>query len=169
MRCPAHKMLAPMGSGALIAKPALLEAMPPYHGGGEMIERVWDDHSTWNKVPHKFEGGTADVEAAVGSARRSAYLEQLGLDNVSAHEQELARLTIERLSPDRGCHGLWTLREHRAVRRAVHLTATFIPHDLATILDTDGVCHSRRPSLHAAAHAPARRPPRSAACVLLYL
>src|SRR2546421_11089535 len=57
-------MLGPMGSGALVAKPELLEAMPPYHGGGEMISRVWDDHSTYNKIPHKFEAGTPNVEAA---------------------------------------------------------------------------------------------------------
>src|SRR2546427_178623 len=77
-----HKMLAPMGSGALIAKPALLEAMPPYHGGGEMIERVWDDRSSWNKIPHKFEGGTPNVEAAVGLGAAIAYLEQLGMERV---------------------------------------------------------------------------------------
>src|SRR3989440_11455119 len=59
-------MLGPMGSGALVAKPELLEAMPPYHGGGEMISRVWDDHSTYNKIPHKFEAGTPNVEAAGG-------------------------------------------------------------------------------------------------------
>src|SRR2546421_12345741 len=61
-----HKMLGPMGSGALVAKPELLEAMPPYHGGGEMISRVWDDHSTYNKIPHKFEAGTPNVETAGG-------------------------------------------------------------------------------------------------------
>jgi len=56
-----HKMLGPMGSGALVAKPELLDAMPPYHGGGEMISRVWDDHSTYNTIPHKFEAGTPNV------------------------------------------------------------------------------------------------------------
>src|SRR5216117_3174575 len=86
-----HKMLGPMGSGALIAKPALLDAMPPYHGGGEMIERVWDDRSTWNNTPHKFEGGTPNVEAAVGLGAAIAYLEQLGVERASEHEQELAR------------------------------------------------------------------------------
>ena len=133
-----HKMLAPMGSGALIAKPALLDAMPPYHGGGEMIERVWDDHSSWNKIPHKFEGGTPNVEAAVGLGAAIAYLEQLGLDNVSAHEQELARLTIERLSQIEGVT-VFGPREHRA--GVVPFTYGDIhPHDLATILDKDGVC-----------------------------
>src|SRR3989475_1398790 len=66
--CSGHKMLGPMGSGALVAKPALFEAMPPYHGGGEMISKVWDVHSTYNKIPHKFEAGTPNVEGAVGLA-----------------------------------------------------------------------------------------------------
>jgi cysteine desulfurase/selenocysteine lyase len=133
-----HKMLAPMGSGALVAKPALLEAMPPYHGGGEMIERVWDDRSTWNKVPHKFEGGTPNVEAAVGLAAAIGYLELLGMDRVAEHEQELARLAIERLSQIDGVT-IYGSREHRA--GVVPFTYGDIhPHDLATILDRDGVC-----------------------------
>jgi len=133
-----HKMLAPMGSGALIAKPELLEAMPPYHGGGEMIERVWDDHSSWNKIPHKFEGGTPNVEAAVGLAAAIGYLEQIGMDEVSEHEQQLARLAIERLSQIEGVT-VYGPRDHRA--GVVPFTCGDIhPHDLATILDRDGVC-----------------------------
>ena len=133
-----HKMLGPMGSGALIAKPALLEEMPPYHGGGEMIERVWDDRSTWNRIPHKFEGGTPNVEAAVGLSAAIAYLETLGMDNVAAHEQELARIAIERLSEIEGVT-VYGSREHRA--GVVPFTYGDVhPHDLATILDRDGVC-----------------------------
>jgi cysteine desulfurase/selenocysteine lyase len=127
-----------MGSGALIAKPALLEEMPPYHGGGEMIERVWDDRSTWNKIPHKFEAGTPNVEAAVGLGAAMGYLEQLGLDNVSAHEQELARLAVERLGQIEGVT-VYGPRDHRA--GVVPFTYGDVhPHDLATILDKDGVC-----------------------------
>jgi len=133
-----HKMLAPMGSGALVAKPALLEAMPPYHGGGEMIERVWDDRSTWNKVPHKFEGGTPNVEAAVGLEAAIAYLEHLGMDRVAGHEQELARVAIERLSQIEGVT-IYGPRDHRA--GVVPFTYGDVhPHDLATILDRDGGC-----------------------------
>ena len=133
-----HKMLGPMGSGALVAKPELLEAMPPYHGGGEMIERVWDDRSTWNKIPHKFEGGTPNVEAAVGLGAAIAYLEQLGLDRVAEHELELARIAIERLSHIEGVT-VYGPRDHRA--GVVPFTYGDIhPHDLATILDRDGVC-----------------------------
>lgn len=133
-----HKMLAPMGSGALIAKPALLDAMPPYHGGGEMIERVWDDRSTWNKIPHKFEGGTPNVEAAIGLAAAIAYLEGIGLDRVAEHEQELAQVAIERLGEIEGVK-VYGPRDHRA--GVVPFTYGDIhPHDLATILDRDGVC-----------------------------
>ena len=85
-----HKMLGPMGSGALVAKPALLDAMPPYHGGGEMISRVWDDHSTYNQLPHKFEAGTPNVEGAVGLAAAIDYLEGIGLDRIAEHEVALA-------------------------------------------------------------------------------
>jgi cysteine desulfurase/selenocysteine lyase len=133
-----HKMLGPMGSGALIAKPALLEAMPPYHGGGEMIERVWDDHSTWNAIPHKFEGGTPNVEGAVGLAAAIGYLERLGMDKIAEHEQALARLAIERLSEIDGVK-VYGPKDHRA--GVVPFTYGDIhPHDLATILDRDGVC-----------------------------
>jgi len=133
-----HKMLGPMGSGALIAKPALLDAMPPYHGGGEMIERVWDDHSSWNKIPHKFEGGTPNVEGAVGLAAAIGYLERLGVDRIAEHEQALARVAIERLSEIEGVT-VYGPKDHRA--GVVPFTYGDIhPHDLATILDRDGVC-----------------------------
>src|SRR5437867_8293703 len=108
-----HKMLAPMGSGALIAKPELLEAMPPYHGGGEMIERVWDDHSSWNQIPHKFEAGTPNVEAAVGLAAAMDYLDAVGMDRVAAHESELARRAIERLAQIDGLT-VYGPKDHRA-------------------------------------------------------
>src|SRR5690242_5699711 len=97
-----HKMLGPMGSGALVAKPELLDAMPPYHGGGEMISRVWDDHSTYNKIPHKFEAGTPNVEGAVGLAAAAAYLDRIGLERIAEHEQALAAAAIERLAQIEG-------------------------------------------------------------------
>ncbi len=133
-----HKMLGPMGSGALIAKPALLEAMPPYQGGGEMISRVWDDHSTYNAIPHKFEAGTPNVEGAVGLAAGIAYLEAVGMERIAEHEVALARAAMERLSQVEGIT-LYGPREHRA--GVVSFTYGDIhPHDLATIVDQDGVC-----------------------------
>jgi len=135
-----HKMLGPMGSGALVAKPALLEAMPPYHGGGEMISRVWDDHSTYNKIPHKFEAGTPNVEGAVGLAAAIAYLEGIGLDHIADHEQTLAAEAIEKLTQIEGVTVYGPrARGHRA--GVVSFTYGDIhPHDIATILDQDGIC-----------------------------
>ena len=133
-----HKMLGPMGSGALVAKPELLEAMPPYHGGGEMISRVWDDHSTYNKIPHKFEAGTPNVEGAVGLAAAIAYLEGVGPERIAAHEQALAAAAIERLAQIEGVT-VYGPRDHRA--GVVSFTYGDIhPHDIATILDQDGIC-----------------------------
>ncbi len=133
-----HKMLGPMGSGALIAKPALLEAMPPYHGGGEMISRVWDDHSSYNKIPHKFEAGTPNVEAAVGLAAAIDYLEGVGLERIAEHEQALAAAAIARLTEIEGVT-VYGPRGHRA--GVVSFTYGDIhPHDIATILDQDGIC-----------------------------
>ena len=133
-----HKMLGPMGSGALVAKPALLDAMPPYHGGGEMISRVWDDHATYNTLPHKFEAGTPNVEGAVGLAAAIDYLDGVGLERIAEHEVALARAAIEQLSQIEGVT-VFGPRDHRA--GVVSFTYGDIhPHDLATILDQDGIC-----------------------------
>ncbi len=110
-----HKMLGPMGSGALVAKPELLEAMPPYHGGGEMISRVWDD-----------------LAAAID------YLEGVGLERIAEHERALAAAAIERLTEIDGVT-VYGPRGHRA--GVVSFTYGDIhPHDIATILDQDGIC-----------------------------
>ncbi len=133
-----HKMLGPMGSGALVAKPALLEAMPPYHGGGEMISRVWDDHSTYHTIPHKFEAGTPNVEGAVGLAAAIGYLEGIGLERIAEHERALAAAAIERLTQIEGMT-VYGPRGHRA--GVVSFTYGDIhPHDISTILDQDGIC-----------------------------
>ncbi len=133
-----HKMLGPMGSGALVAKPELLDAMPPYHGGGEMISRVWDDHSTYNEIPHKFEAGTPNVEGAVGLGAAIGYLERIGLERIAEHEQALAAAAIERLTQIEGVT-VYGPRDHRA--GVVSFTYGDIhPHDIATILDQDGIC-----------------------------
>jgi cysteine desulfurase/selenocysteine lyase len=133
-----HKMLGPMGSGALVARPALLEAMPPYHGGGEMIARVWDDHATWNKVPHKFEAGTPNVEAAVGLAAAMDYLDAIGRQAVAAHETALARHARARLAELEGVT-LYGPVEERAGVVSFSL-GDIHPHDVATVLDQDRVC-----------------------------
>lgn len=133
-----HKMLGPMGSGALVAKPAVLDAMPPYHGGGEMIARVWDDHATYAALPHKFEAGTPNVEAAVGLVAAIEYLEAIGLARIAEHESALAAAAVAELSRIEGVT-VFGPADHRA--GVVSFAYGDIhPHDLATILDQEGVC-----------------------------
>ena len=132
-----HKMLAPMGIGALIGKPALLDAMPPYHGGGEMIKTVHDTSSTYAPLPHKFEAGTPNVEGAVGLGAAIGYLRDLGMDEVAAHERALARYAVERLAAIDGLTLYGPAGERAGV---VSFTLADIhPHDLATIVDSEGV------------------------------
>ncbi|MFI5053393.1 MAG: cysteine desulfurase, partial [Acidimicrobiia bacterium] len=132
-----HKMLAPMGIGALVGKPALLDAMPPYHGGGEMIRTVNDTSSTYAPLPHKFEAGTPNVEGAVGLGAAIRYLRELGMDEVAAHERELARYALERL----GTIDDLTLYGPAGERAGVvsFTLGDIHPHDLATIVDSEGV------------------------------
>ncbi len=134
-----HKMLGPMGIGGLAGRRAILEAMPPYQFGGDMIEFVRDDYSTWNTVPHKFEAGTPNVADAVGLAAACEYLDSLGMDAVLEHERSLVRLATERLGVIDGLKvfGPPPFDRSGVVSFAV---ADVHPHDLATILDRKGVC-----------------------------
>jgi cysteine desulfurase / selenocysteine lyase len=133
-----HKMLGPMGIGGLIAKRDLLEEMPPYQMGGDMISLVSDHATTWNILPHKFEAGTPNVEGAVGLAAAVAYLEKLGMDNVHAHETALVRYASERLAAVDDVTVLGPPPERRGgvvsfTLRDVH------PHDLSQLLDAEGI------------------------------
>jgi len=134
-----HKMLGPMGCGVLVGRRALLEAMPPYQSGGDMIEYVGDERSTWNVLPHKFEAGTPNVADAVGLAAACDYLDALGMSAVRAHEQQITTLATERLSaiPDIRIYGPSPDRRSGVVSFTV---GDVHPHDLATILDEGGVC-----------------------------
>jgi cysteine desulfurase/selenocysteine lyase len=134
-----HKMCGPMGIGALVGRRAVLEAMPPYQTGGDMIEFVHDARSTWNVLPHKFEAGTPNVADAVGLAAAASYLDAIGMDVVLEHERHLTRLATERLAelPEITIYGPPPERRSGVVSftmDGVH------PHDLATILDEHGVC-----------------------------
>jgi cysteine desulfurase/selenocysteine lyase len=134
-----HKMCGPMGIGALLGRRALLEAMPPYQMGGDMIESVHDEQSTWNALPHKFEAGTPNVGDAVGLAAAADYLHGIGMDAVLAHERHLVRLASARLAAVDGV----TVYGPPAERRSGVVSFTLAdvhPHDLATILDERGVC-----------------------------
>jgi cysteine desulfurase/selenocysteine lyase len=134
-----HKMCGPMGIGGLIGRRAILESMSPYQFGGDMIEFVRDDHSTWNVLPHKFEAGTPNVADAIGLAAACEYLDAIGMDDVLAHERALVRLATERLE---GIDGVKVYGPPPAERSGiVSFTVSDIhPHDLATIFDQESVC-----------------------------
>ena len=134
-----HKMCGPMGVGGLIGRRAILEAMSPYQFGGDMIEFVRDDDSTWNVLPHKFEAGTPNVADAVGLAAACEYLDGIGMDDVLAHERALVRLATEKLAAIDGVRVYGPPPSERS--GVVSFTVADIhPHDLATILDQEGVC-----------------------------
>jgi cysteine desulfurase / selenocysteine lyase len=133
-----HKMLGPTASGGLYGKAEILDAMDPMFGGGEMIHEVFPDHSTYKPAPYKFEGGTMPLAQQVGLAAAIDYLEALGMDAVRAHEVEITRYAIDRLldggatvfgpkdtSIRGGAVSFWFKEVH--------------PHDLATILNEEGV------------------------------
>jgi cysteine desulfurase/selenocysteine lyase len=133
-----HKACGPMGGGVLWARPELLETMPPFLGGGSMIQRVELDRSTWTEVPHKFEAGTPDVASAIGLAAACDYLDGVRLERVHAHEQSLVRHLIDVLDEaEVDIHGPREVVERGG---AVSFTMGDIhPHDVATILDREGV------------------------------
>jgi len=135
-----HKMLGPMGIGGLVGRRTLLEKMPPYQMGGDMIEFVGDERTTWNVLPHKFEAGTPNVADAVGLAAACDYLDGIGMDRVRGHELELLRELIACLTSVNGVrlYGPTDLMQRSGV---VSFTVEGIhPHDLSTVLDQDGVC-----------------------------
>jgi len=134
-----HKMCGPMGIGALLGKRELLEAMRPYQMGGDMVEFVHDDRTTWNALPHKFEAGTPNAADAVGLAAAVDYLDSIGMDEVLRHEQSLVGEANERLSEIEDI----TIYGPPPTERSGVVSFTLgdvHPHDLATILDGDGVC-----------------------------
>ncbi|HEY8484054.1 MAG TPA: cysteine desulfurase [Longimicrobiales bacterium] len=134
-----HKLGGPMGIGVLWARRELLEAMPPFHGGGDMVGIVELERSTWAEVPHKFEAGTPNVAGAVGLQAALEFLERIGHEALWAHEQALVRYGLERLAevPGLRLFGPKNPEERTAVfsfeLEGIH------PHDVATILDAEGI------------------------------
>jgi cysteine desulfurase/selenocysteine lyase len=132
-----HKTYGPSGIGALWGRRALLEEMPPWQGGGAMIESVTFEKSTWAAIPAKFEAGTPNIAGAVGLAAAIAYLEEIGLERIAAHEQALLAAATEALRSVPGVRLIGA-----ATRRAG--VVSFVvegvhPHDVATVLDHEGV------------------------------
>jgi cysteine desulfurase/selenocysteine lyase len=133
-----HKMLGPTGIGALWGRRELLEAMPPFLGGGEMIREVKLEGSKWNELPWKFEAGTMAIAEAVGLRAAVAFNEELGMEAVFEHDRELARYALERMREVPDLRVLGPAAERRGGVVAFEL-GTIHPHDVATVLDHRGV------------------------------
>lgn len=134
-----HKMLGPMGIGVLYGKAELLERMPPFLTGGDMIEFVEEQTTTYAQLPYKFEAGTPNVTGAIGLAAAIEYLDQVGWGNIHAHEQQLTAYALQELSqiPHLTIYGPQDLEKRGAV---ISFTIDGChPHDVASIVDTYGV------------------------------
>ena len=132
-----HKLYGPSGIGVLYGKAALLEAMPPYQSGGDMIERVTFEKSTWAELPHKFEAGTPAIAQAIGLGAAVDYVSQVGMAAIAAHEQELLTYTTQRLASVPGLRLIGTAPGKVSVVSFVMDCAH--PHDISTIIDQTGV------------------------------
>jgi len=134
-----HKMLGPMGIGVLYGKEEILENMPPFLMGGDMIEYVEEQSTTFAELPHRFEAGTPNVEGAVGLAAAIDYLNEIGLDNICKYEKELTAYALEKLKeiPYVKIYGPLDL-ENRGGVISFELEGCH-PHDVSTIVDTYGV------------------------------
>ena len=132
-----HKLFGPTGVGVLYGREALLEAMPPYQGGGDMIRTVSFEKTTYNSLPYKFEAGTPHIAGGVGLGAAVDYLQALDWEAVAAHEHDLLTYAIAALSEIPGLRLIGTAREKAAV---ISFTLEGIhPHDIGTILDQEGV------------------------------
>lgn len=132
-----HKMLGPTGIGILYGRQPLLEAMPPWQGGGDMILSVSFEKTTYNQLPWKFEAGTPNISGAVGLAAAIRYLQQVGIERIAAYEHELLEYATQRLVTVPGLRIVGTAAAKASV--ASFVLEGIHPHDIGTILDTEGV------------------------------
>ena len=132
-----HKMYGPTGAGVLYARKSILESMPPYQGGGDMIASVTFEKTTYNVLPHRFEAGTPDIAAAVGLGAAIDYLRAAGMEAIARYEDELVRHAVDALSSARGVTLIGTPRRRAGV---VSFTLAGVhPHDVGMILDSEGI------------------------------
>ena len=132
-----HKLFGPTGIGVLYGKADLLDGMPPYQGGGDMIRTVTFEKTTYNDLPYKFEAGTPDIAGGIGLGAAVDYVTQLGIDKIAAYEHELLLYATEALEQIPGLRIVGTAREKAAVlsfvMQGIH------PHDIGTVLDHQGI------------------------------
>lgn len=133
----AHKMYGPTGIGVLYGKRRLLDAMPPYQGGGDMIASVTFDKTVYNRLPYKFEAGTPNIADTIGLGAAIGYLESIGLEQIERHEHDLLTYATREVSKIPGVEIVGTAREKSGV---LSFTMGEIhPHDIGTILDQEGI------------------------------
>ncbi|HEX7286342.1 MAG TPA: cysteine desulfurase, partial [Candidatus Angelobacter sp.] len=132
-----HKMYGPTGIGFLYGKAELLEAMPPYQGGGDMIASVTFDKTVYNRLPYKFEAGTPNIADTIALGAAIEYLNRLGLTNIEKHEAELLDYATERVQEIPGVRVVGTAKEKAGVLSFV--MDDIHPHDIGTILDSEGI------------------------------
>lgn len=132
-----HKMFGPTGIGILYGKESLLEAMPPYKGGGDMILEVSFAGTTYNELPYKFEAGTPNISSAIGLGAAVRYLQAIGMQRVAEHEEELLKYMMTSLADIADIRLIGTASNKASVQS--FLLADIHPHDLGTILDHQGV------------------------------
>jgi len=135
----AHKMLGPTGVGVLWVRKEILETMPPFHGGGDMIREVHKYETTWNDLPYKFEAGTPNIADVIGFSAAIDYLSNIGMDAIRQHEIDLTKYALEKMSQVKGItiYGVKDILNRGGVIsfnfHDVH------PHDVATIIDREGI------------------------------
>jgi cysteine desulfurase/selenocysteine lyase len=132
-----HKLFGPTGIGVLYGKAALLESMPPYQGGGDMIESVTFEKTTYNVLPYKFEAGTPNIAGVIGLGAALDYLNTIGMDAIAEQEHELLQYGTKLLESIPGLRLIGTARNKAAVLS--FLLADVHPHDVGTILDREGI------------------------------
>jgi len=132
-----HKIFGPTGIGVLYAKAALLDGMPPYQGGGDMISSVSFERTLYNVLPYKFEAGTPNIAGAIGLAAALDYVDSVGLDRITAYERDLLAYGTDALSQIRGLRLTGTAADKASILAFVFDGVH--PHDIGTILDREGV------------------------------
>ena len=132
-----HKIYAPTGIGILYGKAELLEAMPPYQGGGDMISSVTFEKTLYNRLPYKFEAGTPHVSGAIGLGAALEYVNSIGIDRIARHEKQVLAYGTKRLSQIPGLRLIGTAREKEGILSFV--LEGIHPHDVGTILDQEGI------------------------------
>jgi cysteine desulfurase / selenocysteine lyase len=155
-----HKLYGPSGIGALYGKADLLESMPPYQGGGEMIASVSFAGTEFNDIPHKFEAGTPAIEAAVALGTAIDYVQRLGLDRIAAHEADLLAYATRAMQQVPGLELVGTARQKCSVLSFVMARAH--PQDVGTLLDLDGIAvrvgqHCAQPAIERLGHSATAR------------